>query len=132
MNIQNKLCNTIFSLPSDQFAASLQVASLQAVIVEPTVYLEFMNFVDFAKTSQILHNLPNSRKKRLKSQKSSNSQLRGFELMEMRKKDSFHLDNPTDKLTMTSIASNIYIGKFRLAVWLCSLPDPAHLLISQK
>jgi len=132
MNIQNKLCNTIFSLPSDQFAASLQVASLQAVIVEPTVYLEFMNFVDFAKTSQILHNLPNSRKKRLKSQKSSNSQLRGFELMEMRKKDSFHLDNPTDKLTMTSIASNIYIGKLRLAVWLCSLPDPAHLLISRK
>jgi len=42
--MQNKLSNTIFSLPSDQF-----VASLQAVIVEPMGFLEFTNFVDFAQ-----------------------------------------------------------------------------------
>jgi len=35
-------------------------------------------------------------------------------------------------LSMTSMVWNISIGQLELAAWLCSLPAPAHLLISQK
>jgi len=34
-------------------------------------------------------------------------------------------------LSMTSMVWNISIGQLGLAAWLCSLPAPAHLLISR-
>jgi len=62
-----------------------------------------------------------------------------FELMEKtellgekEKKKVFLAPQPTSiyKLSMTPVVQNISIGHLGLAVWLCSLPAPAHLVIS--
>jgi len=55
---------------------------------------------------------------------------RGFALTEGRRADSYHPANPIHKSSMTSMVWNISIGQRGLAAWLCSLPAPAHLLIS--
>jgi len=36
---------------------------------------------------------------------------------------------PINKLSMTSMVQNISFGRLGLAVWLCSLPAPAHTLV---
>jgi len=53
---------------------------------------------------------------------------RGFELTEKKVPSSW----PTliCKLLMASVVWNISTGQLGLAPWLCSLPTPAHLLIS--
>ena len=38
---------------------------------------------------------------------------------------------PICEVSRTSMVWNISIGQLGLAVWLCSLPTPAHLLISR-
>jgi len=38
---------------------------------------------------------------------------------------------PSHKLSMMSMVWNISTGQLGLAAWLCSLPAPAHLLISR-
>ena len=50
--------------------------------------------------------------------------------MEMSEKESFPAPTPTHKLSTTSVMWNISIGQLGLAAWLCSLPAPAHLLVS--
>jgi len=70
--------------------------------------------------SWILQILWNSQKKSKLMEK--------FELP--KREDPCPLANPIYKLRMTSVVWNISIGQPGLPVWLCSLPSPAHLLIS--
>ena len=57
---------------------------------------------------------------------------RGFELLEKKEKPiaSCTPANPIHKLSMTFMVWHISTGQLGLAAWLCSLPAPAHLLIS--
>jgi len=56
---------------------------------------------------------------------------RGFELLEIRvRKLPAPWPNPIHNLSMMSMVWNISTGQLGLAAWLCSLPAPAHLLIS--
>jgi len=68
----------------------------------------------------------------LNSQESSNSQTKGDSNWWKQEEliASCLLANPMCKLSMTSMVRNICIGRLGLAVWLCSFPSPAHLLIS--
>jgi len=75
-------------------------------------------------------------RKRPNSQKSLNTQTRedaNSEKRELLKKKGFLplSEPPFYKLSMTSMVWNISTGQLRLAVWPCSLPAPAHLLISR-
>jgi len=76
-------------------------------------------FVDFAK-------LP---KKTKILEKFELLDKRGFKLIEKREILAPQL-TPIRKLSMTSMVWNISLGQLGVSVWLCSLPDPAHLLIS--
>jgi len=56
---------------------------------------------------------------------------RGFELPETRRAEiPAHKSTPIYKLSLVSMVWNICVGHPGLAAWLCSLPAPAHRLIS--
>jgi len=82
---------------------------------EPT---DFANFAKLPKKTEIL-------------EKFELTDNRGFELMEKRRADSCPRPTPIYKQSMTSMVCNISTGHLGLAAWLCSLPAPEHLLISQ-
>jgi len=50
--------------------------------------------------------------------------------MHEKKRIPAYQPTPIHKMRMMSVVWNISTGQLGLAAWLCSLPDPAHLLIS--
>jgi len=81
--------------------------------------MDFVNFATVLKKTELL-------------EKFELLDKREFTLMEMRKKESpVPCATPIYILSMPSTIWNISIGQLGLAAWLCSLPAPAHLLISQ-
>jgi len=52
------------------------------------------------------------------------------ELTKLTEESSCPLAKPIHKLSVTSMVWNISTGQLGLAAWLCSLPAPAHLLLS--
>jgi len=80
---------------------------------------------------QISQFLQNSWKKnKPNSQKSSISPQKRIWNKIMEKRIPDPRPTPITKLCMTSMVWNIFMGQLGLAGWLCSLPAPAHLLIS--
>ena len=114
MNMQNKLYTIqFFSPPDDWFAVSPQAA-----ITEP-------------QTLGFLRILWNSQKS-LNLQKSFNSWMRADSNLWKKQEEQIPPTQPTliYKLSMTSMVWTISTGQLGLAVWLCSLPAPAQLVIS--
>ena len=80
--------------------------------------VDFVNFTKFPKKTTFLEKfeLPDKR---------------GFKFMEKRTGRFLHPQPTlTYKLSVTSVVWNIPVAQLGLAAWLCSLPAPAHLLVS--
>jgi len=83
--------------------------------------MEIASFVNFAK-------LPPKKPELL--EKFELPDKKRFQTVEKRREHLALWPTPIHKLSMTSMVRNISLGQLGLAAWLCSLPAPAHLLIS--
>ena len=103
------------------------VASSQAAIVELMDFMELMDFTDFTK----LVNFTEFAKLTEKDRTYRKVWTHGKRVQLTEKRVSAPWPTPIHKPSMTSMVWNISIDQLGLAAWLCSLPAPAHLLISQ-
>ena len=107
MNIQTILCTIQFS--HHPMTDSQAVPKQQSQKPELT---DFADFIELPKNTTL-------------------QEKRRFKLMEKRKqKILIPQPTPIHKLSMTSMVWYISISQLGPAAWLCSLPAPAHLLIS--
>jgi len=121
MNMQNKLYTMQFFSPPE--------TDSQPVPEQPSQNPELVDFANFTKFMDFIYLTKLTEKTPKLLEKLKRSDKRGSELT---KKRRLLAPQPTSiyKVSITSMVRSISINQPGLAAWLCSLPAPAHLLVS--
>ena len=90
---------------------------------DPEQHLQNLEVADFMNSAEFPKNSNSPKNWNSRTRQNSNSQNKEGQIPAPRQ-------IPINKLRLTSMVWNISIGHLGLAVWLCSLPAPAHLFIS--